>query len=76
MSTPTPPRDTAATPRKSWFTVIKGLVFSLAGLGFAAGVLAWGGFNWSLELTNTEAFCISCHEMKQNVYKEYRNTVH
>lgn len=47
----------------------------LAG-GFVAGVLFWGGFNWSLELTNTEGFCISCHEMKENVYKEYRTTIH
>ncbi len=44
--------------------------------GFAAGVVAWGGFNWALELTNTESFCISCHEMQQNVYNEYRTTVH
>ncbi len=43
---------------------------------FAGGVIAWGGFNWSLELTNTERFCISCHEMQENVFKEYRNTVH
>jgi len=40
------------------------------------GILIWGGFNWSLELTNTEAFCISCHEMRDNVYQEYRNSVH
>ena len=40
------------------------------------GVLLWGGFNWSLELTNTEAFCISCHEMHDNTYMEYRNTIH
>jgi len=43
---------------------------------FAAGIVFWGGFNWSLELTNTEAFCISCHEMQVNVYKEYRETIH
>jgi cytochrome c-type protein NapC len=43
---------------------------------FAAGILAWGAFNWTLELTNTEAFCISCHEMKENVFKEYQNTTH
>ena len=36
----------------------------------------WGGFNWALALTNTEAFCISCHEMKDNVYKEYKETIH
>ncbi len=40
------------------------------------GVLFWGGFNWSLELTNTEGFCISCHEMHDNVYLEYRKSVH
>ncbi len=44
--------------------------------GFVAGIVFWGGFNWTLELTNTESFCISCHEMKENVFKEYRTTVH
>lgn len=44
--------------------------------GFVAGVLFWGGFNWSMEITNTEKFCISCHEMEENVFKEYRNTIH
>ena len=29
-----------------------------------------------MEWTNREAFCISCHEMKENVYVEYRNTIH
>ena len=45
-------------------------------LGFTGGIAFWGGFNWSLELTNTEQFCISCHEMKENVYEEYRRTIH
>ncbi len=49
---------------------------TLLTLGFIAGIAFWGGFNWSLELTNTEQFCISCHEMKDNVYNEYRTTVH
>lgn len=44
--------------------------------GFIAGVVFWGGFHWALEITNTESFCISCHEMKENVFKEYRTTVH
>ena len=43
---------------------------------FAAGIVFWGGFNWALELTNTESFCISCHEMEDNVFKEYRSTIH
>ena len=52
-----------------------------AGAGFAAllfvgGILFWGGFNTAMEMTNTEEFCISCHEMRVNVYEEYRNTIH
>jgi cytochrome c-type protein NapC len=43
---------------------------------FVAGILFWGGFNTVLEWTNREAFCISCHEMEENVYQEYRNTIH
>lgn len=45
-------------------------------VGFAAGVIFWGGFNTAMELTNTEAFCTTCHEMEQNVYREYRGTIH
>lgn len=45
-------------------------------LAFLAGLAFWGGFNWSLEFTNTEAFCISCHEMADNVYPEYRQSIH
>ena len=29
-----------------------------------------------LDYSNTEAFCISCHEMKDNVYAEYQETIH
>ena len=43
--------------------------------GFITGILFWGGFNWSLELTNTEEFCTSCHTMETNL-GEYRETVH
>lgn len=54
-------------------------VFSLGLLvmsGFVAGVVFWGGFNTALELTNTEAFCTSCHEMRDNVFAELKTTVH
>ena len=43
---------------------------------FLTGMVFWGGFNWSLELTNTESFCISCHAMRDYVYQEYRKTGH
>lgn len=45
-------------------------------LAFIAGILFWGAFNTALEVTNTEAFCISCHEMEANVYREYKQTIH
>jgi cytochrome c-type protein NapC len=44
--------------------------------GFVAGIIFWGGFNTAMEATNTETFCISCHEMKENVYEEYKYTIH
>lgn len=45
-------------------------------VGFLAGVVFWNGFNWGLEVTNNEAFCRGCHEMDQNVYREYQTSVH
>jgi len=43
---------------------------------FILGIIFWGGFNTAMEATNTESFCISCHEMKNNVYQEYKQTIH
>jgi len=43
---------------------------------FVFGVLFAAIFNITLEYTNTEEFCLSCHEMKDNVYREYQTTVH
>lgn len=40
--------------------------------GFAIFSAATVGLRW----TNTEKFCISCHEMRNNVYAEYKGTVH
>ncbi|MEO3416651.1 NapC/NirT family cytochrome c [Roseovarius sp. CAU 1744] len=44
--------------------------------GFVMGIIFWGGFNTALELTNTEKFCVSCHEMRDNVFAELQATVH
>ena len=65
----------------SWWQILwrPSAHYSLAGLAIfftLVGVILWGGFNWSMELTNTEAFCISCHEMEENVYQEYKDTIH
>ncbi|MES9926403.1 MAG: NapC/NirT family cytochrome c, partial [Candidatus Thiodiazotropha endolucinida] len=40
------------------------------------GVVLWGGFNTVMEATNTMEFCISCHEMEENVYAEFKGTAH
>ena len=66
--------------RRAWqFLARPSAAFALGTIlvvGFVGGIVFWGGFNWSMELTNTETFCISCHEMEQNVYREYKRTVH
>src|SRR3982751_3496296 len=79
-------------PRRSWLGRIWGFVVewwdvlrrpsSVFGLGvlvfagFVAGEVFWGGFNTALELTNTEKFCTSCHEMRDNVFQELQHTPH
>lgn len=66
---------------RRWWAVLKrpSGKYSLGALlvaGFTLGILFWGGYNWAMELSNTETFCISCHEMEVNVYEEYRDTIH
>jgi cytochrome c-type protein NapC len=66
--------------RRYWVVVNRpSSYFSLAFLtvgGFVAGIVFWGAFNTALELTNTETFCIGCHEMRDNVYMELQSTIH
>jgi nitrate/TMAO reductase-like tetraheme cytochrome c subunit len=50
-----------------------GIIFFI---GLFAGVIFWGGFNTFVEYTNTEEFCISCHEMRDTVYPEYQESKH
>ncbi len=51
-------------------------LLALLAAGFLAGVIFWGGFNTALEATNSLEFCISCHEMRDTVYQEYKETIH
>jgi cytochrome c-type protein NapC len=44
--------------------------------GFLGGILFWGGFNTALEASNTETFCVGCHEMRDNVFQELKSTIH
>ncbi len=45
-------------------------------VAFVAGIIFWGGFNTAMEATNTEKFCVSCHEMRDYIYTEYKGTIH
>ena len=41
--------------------------------GFVMGIMFWGAFNTAMEFTNSEMFCVSCH---QNLYEELQDTIH
>ena len=58
----------APSQRYGW-----GAIFVVGGI---AGVIFWGGFNTFMEHTNTLKFCISCHEMEDTVYQEYKKSPH
>lgn len=56
--------------------IILGTSVGVSLIFMLVGVIFWGGFNTAMEATNTMEFCIGCHEMKNNVYKEYKETIH
>ncbi len=56
--------------------LILGTTVSGAIIFFIVGIVFWGGFNTAMEATNTTEFCIGCHEMEDNVYQEYKPTIH
>lgn len=76
--------DTDA-PRKFWLrrvwewfwrpsgTIALGVILIVGGFG---GIVFWGGLHTAMEATNNLEFCISCHEMRDTVYLEYRESVH
>ena len=51
-------------------------ILSILVVSFIGGILFWGGFNTAMEATNKLEFCIGCHEMHDNVYLEYKKTIH
>ena len=70
-----------ASGLKKWWNILrrpsaKYSLLVLLVVGFFSGIIFWGGFNTVMEATNTMEFCISCHEMRNTVYEEYKKTVH
>ncbi len=51
-------------------------VLTIGLICFYLGILFWGGFNTGVDATNKLEFCISCHEMRDNVFHEYKKTIH
>ena len=51
-------------------------LLAISSMGFVLGIIFWGGFHTGLEMTNTLEFCTTCHEMRDNVYQEYKETIH
>lgn len=52
------------------------LALALTLIGVAAAMLLTVGGAYGLAVTSTESFCIGCHEMRNNVYAEYKGTPH
>jgi cytochrome c-type protein NapC len=66
---------------KRWWSVLnkpsaKYSVLAISSVFFVLGILFWGGFHTGLEMTNTLEFCTTCHEMRDTVYPEYKETIH
>ncbi|RAU23401.1 hypothetical protein CU669_04535 [Paramagnetospirillum kuznetsovii] len=61
---------------KLWKMKILGASLFGAAVIFVGGIMFWGAFNTAMEATNTLGFCINCHEMKDNVFQEYKKTIH
>lgn len=51
-------------------------ILFLVGSGALLGVIGVLGFDFSMKATNTEEFCISCHEMEINPYAQLQKTSH
>ena len=51
-------------------------ILTIFSVSFFAGIIFWGGFNTGMEMTNSLEFCITCHEMRDTVYQEYKETIH
>lgn len=67
-------------PKRLWSALrrpsAKYSLLTLLVVGFFSGIIFWGGFNTAMEATNTLEFCVSCHEMRDTVYQEYKKTIH
>ena len=66
------------TNKKGFFSrkILFGTSIGAAIFFIIVGMIIWAGFNWTLEATNSEEFCISCHTMEEFVYPDYKKSAH
>jgi cytochrome c-type protein NapC len=66
--------------KRTWnFLLQPSARYSVLAIGIAflfAGIMSWSSFHTAMEATNELEFCISCHEMRDTVYREYKKTRH
>lgn len=51
-------------------------LIAVVAIGMFSGLVFWGGFNVGMDATNSLDFCVSCHEMRDTVFQEYKETIH
>lgn len=81
---PSPPAEKAPAPRRRSEKRSRReqgrerkRIFSVSVMvAFVIGVLFVAVFNVALAWTSKEEFCLGCHEMKDNAYREYQASVH
>ncbi len=64
----------------SWFKVSsrdrRRLALGVFVSGFIFGLTFLGGYHATVNWTNTDAFCVSCHSMEANAFTEYKQSSH
>ena len=58
--------------RRKALVVVAAIVAAFGLFGVGLVIAGAAGLAW----TNTEEFCIGCHEMRSNVYAEFKGTIH
>ena len=76
MDEPPPSNPSSGRLRDFFFRPSSLSLIAVVAIGMVSGLVFWGGFNTGMEATNSLAFCTSCHEMRDTVFQEYKETIH
>jgi cytochrome c-type protein NapC len=76
MGEPSPKQSLLGKVHDFFFLPTSLSLVAVVGIGMISGLIFWGGFNTGMEATNTLGFCTTCHEMRDTVFQEYKETIH